>query len=114
MSNKTTPKAKEPTMSKTLDQRIAEARAALSSALTDGRPTGPFREFVRELEAEQRKEQSAAARQQTAQQARADEERQRINEAAKTLLEARNNRVSAIASRFAVRSISDTRLSSHA
>jgi hypothetical protein len=110
----TKPKVKEPNVTKTLDQRIAEARAALSSALTDGRPTGPFREFVSELEAEQQKEQAAAVCQQAAQQTRADTERQRINEAAQTLLEARNNRVSAIASRFAIRPIPDVRSLSHA
>lgn len=86
-----------------LKTKIEAARAALTKALVVGDATAKLREYLRELESEQARLDAAASRERSAQQARADEEQQRIAESAQTLMEARNARLGAIASRFAVR-----------
>lgn len=107
-------------MSKTDDfaKRIAAAKLDLNTALLTGSPTAALRGALRALESEKAAIDAAAAERQAnqdaAQQALATIERQRINDAAKTLLEARNGRIAAIATRFPVRPIPDVRSSSRA
>lgn len=99
-----------------LSKKIAAARGALTTALLTGDPTAKLREYVRELEADMKKLDEAAADQQAALQALAQIETDRIAEAAATIKEARNNRIAAIATRFAIpaRPIFDSRDSFHA
>jgi hypothetical protein len=96
-------------------KKIAAARGSLTTALLTGDPTAKLREYVRELEAEyaaiEQEEATQIAAQIAAQQAAQDAEGRRINEAAQTLLEARNARIAAITTRFP---IPDMRSSYHA
>ncbi|MFM0451683.1 hypothetical protein PQR21_14950 [Paraburkholderia nemoris] len=103
-----------------LSKKIAAARGALTTALLTGDPTAKLREYIRELEVDMKKLNEAAADQQAAQQAAlqalAQIEADRIAEAAATIKEARNNRIAAIATRFAIpaRPVFDSRDSFHA
>ena len=111
MSNATTAKPNRSpkegaTMTKDeLAKAIAAAKLTLNTALLTGSNTSDARALLKKLQGEQDALNAAAAREQAAQQARADEEQKRINESAQALLEARNGRLGSIASRFAVRPI---------
>ena len=89
-------------MREDLVKKLAEARFGLNMALLSGDPTAELRQYVRGLEAELRKLDEAAAALEAAQRTVKEEEVQRINEAVGTLLEARENRLAALASRYAI------------
>ncbi len=103
-----------------LSKRIAAAKLDLNTALLTGEPTTAARAALRALEDEQRRIDAAAADQQAAQQAAlqalAQIEADRVAEAAATIKEARNNRIAAIATRFAIpaRPVFNSRDSFHA
>lgn len=103
-----------------LKTKVEAARKALSKALVAGDRTDQLRTYLRELEAEQKNLDDAAAAQESAQraaqQALAQIEADRVAESAATIKEARDNRIAAIATRFAipVRPVFDSRDSFHA
>jgi hypothetical protein len=85
-----------------LQKKIDDARFALSTILMEGGDTSKHRAFLNELLAEQQKLNDALVAQETAQAALKEVERQRVNDDAARLLEARNNRIAAIAKHFAI------------
>lgn len=109
MSNKPNTKRAVETAAMTkedLSKRIAAAKLELNKALVAGDPTAKLREYLRELEAEQKKladsEDAQIAAKEAAQRDAQAAEAQRINEAAETLQEARDNRLAALSTRFAI------------
>jgi len=103
----TKPAAEAATMSKeVLGKRIAAAKLELNKALVAGDPTAKLREYLHELEAEQKKladsEDAQIAAKEAAQRDAQAAEAQRINEAAETLQEARDNRLAALLVRLAI------------
>jgi hypothetical protein len=89
-----------------LKPKIEATRASLLKAIVSGDKTADLRQYLRELEAEQAKIDRAAADEQAAQDAAqaaaAEAQRQRIADAAASLLEARNARIACIATRFPI------------
>ncbi|MFM0647034.1 hypothetical protein PQR14_22140 [Paraburkholderia bryophila] len=100
-----------------LAKKIEAARAEIRKAIMKGDSTAKLREYLRELEAEQARLGAVAAAQEAAQkdaqQALEAIERNRIDDAAQMLADARDNRLASISTRYAipVRPIPDTRSS---
>jgi vacuolar-type H+-ATPase subunit I/STV1 len=107
-------------MREQLKTKIEEVRASIQRAIISGDNTMTLREYLRELEAEQQKLNEAAAAQiatkEAAQRDAQAAEAQRINEAAETLQEARDNRLAALSARFVIpaRPVFDSRNSFNA
>jgi ribosomal protein S20 len=103
-------------MREQLKTKIEEVRASIQRAIISGDNTMT----LRELEAEQKKLNEAAAAQiatkEAAQRDAQAAEAQRINEAAETLQEARDNRLAALSARFVIpaRPVFDSRNSFNA
>lgn len=90
----------------TLVSKMAAVRGAISKALVAGESTTQFRKFLAELEADQQKANAAVAAQDAAQVAAKEAERQRIEHAAQSLVEARANRLNALVTKFSPTAIS--------
>ena len=84
----------------TLVSKIAAVREAIRKALVAGESTTQFREFLAELEADQKRANASVVAQESAQATSKEVERQRIEESAQELLTARANRLSALVSKF--------------
>lgn len=110
----------EAEVSQDLKAKIEAVRKALTGALVAGDPTAKIRDYMRELEAaaaaEQRKLDAAAAAKEASQRVAKEQEARAVAEHAQTLVDARDNRIAALASRYSIpaRSIPDTRSSLHA
>lgn len=119
MSNKTKPQGAA-VSKEDLSKRIAAAKLELNKALVAGDPTARLREYLRELEADQKtladSEDAQIAAKEAAQRDAQAAEAQRINEAAETLQEARDNRLAALSTRFVIpaRPVFDSRKSFNA
>jgi vacuolar-type H+-ATPase subunit I/STV1 len=89
-----------------LNAKIEEVRASIQRAIIAGDNTLKLREYLRELEADLKKladsEDAQIAAKEAAQRDAQAAEAQRINEAAETLQEARDNRLAALSMRFAI------------
>ncbi|WP_168794443.1 hypothetical protein [Paraburkholderia aromaticivorans] len=103
MNKPATKRSQEAAVSKEeLSKKIAAARLDLNTLLLTGESTTTARAALRALEDEQCRFDAAAADQHAAQQALAQIESDRIAEAAATIKEARDSRIAAIATRFAI------------
>ncbi|KLU21971.1 hypothetical protein EOS_33050 [Caballeronia mineralivorans PML1(12)] len=85
-----------------LTSKIAAAKLALNTVLLEGGDTSKHRASLRALEGEQQKLDAAVVAQEAAQRVAKEAAARLINEDAARLLEARNNRIAAIATRFAI------------